>query len=89
MNEETYNMPLAAAPTNHGRTRAAWTLFALVVVGVLIAGAGAITLRMPVIVAGLVVVGAGMLASFALRVLGKGQPRQVQPARDWYGDQPA
>ena len=86
MTEETYIAPRAAAPVNHGRTVASWTMVWIVVAGVLIGGVGMALDRMPVLIAGIVVVVAGLIAGIVMRSLGMGQPTEKRAPRDWYGD---
>ncbi|MDO5495217.1 MAG: HGxxPAAW family protein [bacterium] len=86
MIEETYIAPRAAAPVNHGRTVASWTLVWIVVAGVVIAGIGFAIPHMPVLIAGLVILLAGIVAGLVMRGLGMGQPIEKRTRRDWYQD---
>nr|NLD41456.1 hypothetical protein [Actinomycetales bacterium] len=86
MTELTYIAPRGAAPVNHGRTTASWTLVWLLVAGVLVAGIGFAVDRAPVLIAGLVIAVGGLVAGAVMRRLGMGQPTQVSAARDWYTD---
>ena len=88
MNEESYTLPESAAPTNHGSTTADWSLMALAVTGAIVAGVGMVAGRTPVLIAGIVLIALGFLASFSLRALGKGQPLTARTNTDWYSDEP-
>ncbi|HZK06179.1 MAG TPA: HGxxPAAW family protein [Actinomycetaceae bacterium] len=90
MNEESYSLPQSAAPSNHGRTPASWTLLGLVVAGAIVGGIGMVTYRTPVLIFGLVIIAAGIVASLIMRGRGLGQPVQARITGEWYADdQPA
>ncbi len=77
------NPPVAAPPTNHGRTLAAWVLFWFACAGSVVIAIGMIVPSMPVVWAGVIVLVVGVVASIALRVSGRGQPKSaVEPAED-------
>ncbi|UFU08089.1 HGxxPAAW family protein [Ruania halotolerans] len=71
------NLPVAAPPTNHGRTVAAWVLFWGGVLAAVVAGIGFILPSVPVIAAGAGVFVVGAAVSIALRAAGFGQPRKA------------
>ena len=86
MNEETYQMPPRAAHVNHGRTPAAWTLSSLVVAGLIVGTIGFAMDRMPILIAGLVIIAGGIVAGLVMRGMGHGQPVEKAAAREWYQD---
>jgi len=67
-------LPAAGPPTNHGRTTAAWVTVAVVVVGALVSSLAVVAALPWLFWAGLGVVGIGLVAGRALRMLGFGQP---------------
>lgn len=71
---ELARLPLAAPPSNHGRTTAAWVTVTLVIVGFVVSSV-AFVIPLPWLVwAGMGVVVAGLVAGRVLRMLGLGQP---------------
>lgn len=83
-----YELPPAAPSTNHGKTKAAWTLIWLVTLGALIVGLGMIFSVLWVVILGVVVIIAGLVAGKVLQGMGMGQPADEPDAgrrdRDWY-----
>ena len=78
---ETMHLPPTSAPTNHGRTVAAWTTTWVVVLGGVVAGLGvALTLAWMFWV-GLGVIAAGLVTGKVLQVLGHGQGGAATLAR--------
>ncbi|HHW82493.1 MAG TPA: hypothetical protein GX743_01530 [Actinomycetales bacterium] len=86
MTEETYIAPRAAAPVNHGRTTASWTMVWMVLAGSVVTGIGMSLYRDPVTIAGIVIIVLGIVAGIVMRFLGMGQPTEKRVARDWYSD---
>lgn len=85
-NTETYSMPPGAPPQNHGRTTAAWVMFWGIVVGLVIAVLGFVLPNTPILIAGIVVIAAALVASMVLRKSGRGQPLERRHERAWYED---
>lgn len=84
MTNESYTLTPAAAPTNHGHTRASWMLLVGTVLGALVIGIGLAVGKVPVWVAGIVIVAGSMLAAWVMRRRGFGQPVGERVRRDWY-----
>lgn len=84
MTNESYTLPPAAAPTNHGHTKASWTLVVGAILGALIIGIGLATGQVPVWAAGIVITAGALLASWVMRLRGLGQPVSERTRRDWY-----
>lgn len=66
--------PAAPPEMNHGRTMAGWLLFWMASLGALIAGFGAALYNWVTIGVGAGVIVIGLVASGALRLMGRGQP---------------
>lgn len=73
------NLPAGSPPANHGRTTAAWVTVTVVVVGALVSSLAVVAALPWLFWTGLVVIGIGLVAGRALRMLGFGQPH-VAPA---------
>jgi hypothetical protein len=86
MTDESYTLPPAAAPTNHGHTRASWTLVAGVLLGALVIGVGLAVGEPAVWLTGIVITVGSLLASWVMRLRGFGQPMGERARRDWYAD---
>ncbi|WP_127129216.1 HGxxPAAW family protein [Georgenia sp. SYP-B2076] len=85
---QTYSLPSAAPYTNHGKTKAAWTLMWGICLGVLVVGLGLILQNNAVEIAGVVIVVVALVASQIMRGMGLGQPAAASaPSKepDWYG----
>ena len=78
---ETMHLPPTSAPTNHGRTVAAWTTTWVVVLGGVVAGLGVALTVAWLFWAGLGVVAAGLVLGKVLQVLGHGQGGAASLAR--------
>ena len=78
---ETMHLPPTSAPTNHGRTVAAWTTTWVVVLGGVVAGLGVALTVAWLFWAGLGVVAAGLVLGKVLQVLGHGQGGAATLAR--------
>ncbi|WP_125777684.1 HGxxPAAW family protein [Antribacter gilvus] len=68
-------LPPATPPTNHGHTVAAWVTMIGISLGVVISAVGVTLMVALWFWAGLVVVGAGLVAGLALRNMGLGQKK--------------
>lgn len=84
-----YELPGAAPAQNHGKTIAGWVMFWGVCIGAAVTGLGLILWQLWVLVAGLVILAVGIVASIVVSAVGMGQPRNRdnppgpgQP--DWY-----
>lgn len=86
MTDESYTLPPAAAPTNHGHTRASWTLVTGVLLGALVIGVGLAVGEPAVWLTGIVITAGSLLASWVMRLRGLGQPMGERARRDWYAD---
>ncbi|KGM14348.1 HGxxPAAW family protein [Cellulomonas bogoriensis] len=83
MGQETHDtgterayLPVAAPPTNHGHTRAAWVTVTLVLLGGVISSLAFIVSQVWMFWAGMGVVVVGVIAGYVLKMLGFGQPTQ-------------
>lgn len=84
-----YDLPPTVPSENEGKTVAGWVMFWGVCVGGLVTGLGFVLWEQWILIAGLVILGAGLIASGVLSVTGKGQPRnRDNPPRSgeaqWY-----
>ncbi len=86
MADEAYTLPPAAAPPNHGHTKAAWVLTAGVIAGALVLGVGLAIASPTLWITGIVVAAGSALASLSMRARGLGQPVTGTRRRDWYAD---
>lgn len=75
-------VPIAIAPTNHGRTVAGWTLMLVVSLGAVVAGIGFVVPSMTVIWAGAAVAVIGVITSIVMRAMGLGQAPAARPDTD-------
>lgn len=85
---QTYTLPPAAPFTNHGKTKAAWTLMWGVSIGVLVVGLGLILESRAVEIGGVAILVLSLVVSQILRGMGLGQPAPTSaPSKepDWYG----
>lgn len=85
---EHYRLPATTPFENHGRTVAGWTFAVGISIGVLIAGLGLI-FSPALMWAGVAVIVVSIVASFALHVVGRGQPTSLTHTAkggDWYQD---
>lgn len=78
---ETMHLPPTSAPTNHGRTLAAWTTTWVVVLGGVVAGLGVALTFAWLFWTGLGVIAAGLVLGKVLQVLGHGQGGAATLAR--------
>lgn len=78
---ETMHLPPTSAPTNHGRTVAAWTTTWVVVLGGVVAGLGVALTFAWLFWTGLGVVAVGLVLGKVLQVLGHGQGGAATLAR--------
>lgn len=78
---ETMHLPPTSAPTNHGRTVAAWTTTWVVVLGGVVAGLGVALTFAWLFWTGLGVIVAGLVLGKVLQVLGHGQGGAATLAR--------
>ncbi|ADG74885.1 hypothetical protein Cfla_1990 [Cellulomonas flavigena DSM 20109] len=78
---ETMHLPPTSAPTNHGRTLAAWTTTWVVVLGGVVAGLGVALTFAWLFWVGLGVIAAGLILGKVLQVLGHGQGGAATIAR--------
>ncbi|MEO9246251.1 HGxxPAAW family protein [Citricoccus nitrophenolicus] len=74
------NDPTHAEPLGHGNSPAAWTLVLLVLAGTLLVGVGMLADLFFLIIAGVVVAVAGLIAGFIMGKAGKGTKGHAQPA---------
>lgn len=79
---EIAHLPLSAPPRNHGRTVAAWTTTAIVLVGSVIAAVGLIVAQGWLFWVGAAVAIAGPVVGKVLQVLGHGQGGVATRARE-------
>lgn len=86
VNGENVEEPVALPPTpahkNEGKTVAGWTLMYVVGLGATLIAIGMPTSTPALMVAGVVVVAVGLVASAVLRALGHGQPRRPREAHE-------
>ncbi len=80
LSAESLRLPPAPPPGNYGRTTAAWTTVAIVIVGALASAVGIVVGQAWLCWAGLGVVVVGLVVGLVLRRLGLGQPGPVTPA---------
>ena len=69
-------VPLAAAPANEGKTVAAWTTVAIVLVGAIVAALGVASGQVWLDWTGAAIVLAGLVVGAFMRRAGYGQPRR-------------
>ncbi len=71
--EKSY-LPAAAPPTNHGHTTAAWVTVTLVILGGVVSALAVMGAIVWLFWVGMVVVVAGAVVGYVLKMLGFGQP---------------
>ena len=76
---KSYRIP-PAPPHNEGNTVAAWTLSALVVLGVIIAAVGLAVASTMLIIVGAVIAVLGVVAGLGLSLAGFGQKKKTSKA---------
>ncbi|WP_313817417.1 HGxxPAAW family protein [Citricoccus sp.] len=75
------NDPTHAEPLGHGNSPAAWTLVLLILAGSLVAGVGMLADLFVLVIAGAVLVVAGVVAGFIMGKAGLGTKGHAEPAR--------
>jgi len=78
---ETIHLPPTTAPTNHGRTLAAWTTTWSVVAGAVVAALGVTFSLVWLFWVGMAVIAAGLVLGKVLQLLGHGQGGAATLAR--------
>jgi uncharacterized membrane protein YfcA len=71
-------LPIAAAPANEGKTVAAWTTVAIVVVGAIVAALGVAFGQAWLDWTGAAIILAGLVVGAVMRRAGFGQPRRAR-----------
>lgn len=79
---EVARLPLAAPPTNHGHTVAAWVTVTVVLVGAVVSAVAVVAALPWLFWTGLGVVVVGVVLGRVLKMLGFGQPQPSGPVRD-------
>ncbi|GAA4778397.1 HGxxPAAW family protein [Citricoccus nitrophenolicus] len=79
--ELVLNDPTHAEPLGHGNSPAAWTLVLLILAGTLLVGVGMLADLFVLIIAGVVVAAAGLIAGFIMGKAGKGTQGHAKPSR--------
>lgn len=81
-NTERSHLPVAAPPTNHGNTTAAWVTVCVVLLGAVVSSVAVVVALPWLFWTGLGVVVVGVAAGLILKTLGFGQPGHPAGPRD-------